>query len=101
MKRKRPETHEATHRGRKVRVTVPEDDEPDLFALMRLHLSPEAVAAIALAVACDASCLDGRTAGRDPERLAVVRQMRWFADGLDAVLGGRQARDRLVDELDL
>ncbi len=47
MKRKRPETYEVTREdGTKVRVTVPENDEQELFDAMREQLSPHAVAAI-------------------------------------------------------
>jgi len=40
MKRKRPETYEVTREdGSKVRVTVPENDEQELFDAMREQLS--------------------------------------------------------------
>ena len=45
-KRKRPETFEADHGDRKVRVTVPANDEAELFEAIREQLSPHAVAAV-------------------------------------------------------
>ena len=47
MEDKNRNTYEADHKGRKVRVTVPENDEQDLFDAIREQLSPEAVASIA------------------------------------------------------
>jgi len=63
-KTSRPETYEVEAAGRKVRVTVPENDESDLFAAIREQISPEAVAAIA-------SCLQAsRTNNPDVDRQA-------------------------------
>ena len=44
--RRRPETYEAEVKGKIVRVTVPENDESELFEAVREQLSPEAVASI-------------------------------------------------------
>jgi len=91
MKRRtRPDTYEAEVNGRKVRVTVPENDESELFEAVREQLSPEAVAAIA-------SCLQiNRT--NNPE---VDRQVRWFHDQLCQLLGGYEHQARLAEELGL
>ena len=90
MKRQRPKTYEATVNGKKVRVTVPENDEQDLFDAVREQLSPHAVAAIA-------SCLQAnRTNNPD-----VDRQVRWFRDQLCDLLGGAEQQNRLAEELDL
>ena len=74
--------------GRK--VTVPENDEQDLFDAVREQLSPHAVAAIA-------SCLQiNRTSNPD-----VDRQVRWFHDQLCEMLGGYEEQSRLAEELGL
>jgi hypothetical protein len=86
----RPETYEVEVAGKKVRVTVPENDESDLFAAIREQISPEAVAAIA-------SCLQSnRTNNPD-----VDRQVRWFHDQLCELLGGYEQQSRLAEELGL
>ena len=90
MMSKRRDTYEAEVNGRKVRVTVPENDESELFEAVREQLSPEAVAAIA-------SCLQiNRT--NNPE---VDRQVRWFHDQLCQLLGGYEQQARLAEELGL
>jgi len=86
----RPETYEVEVAGKKVRVTVPENDESDLFAAIREQISPGAVAAIA-------SCLQAnRTNNPD-----VDRQVRWFRDQLCEMLGGYEQQSRLAEELGL
>ena len=86
----RPKTYEAEVNGKKVRVTVPENDEGDLFAAIREQISPEAVAAIA-------SCLlANRTNNPD-----VNRQVRWFHDQLCEMLGGYEQQSLLAEELGL
>ena len=90
MKRQRPKTYEATVNGKKVRVTVPENDEQDLFDAVREQLSPHAVAAIA-------SCLQAnRTNNPD-----VDRQVDWFRQQLSELVGGDEAQSRLAEELGL
>ena len=90
MKRKRPDTYEAQIKGKKVRVTVPENDESELFEAVREQLSPEAVASII-------SHLQGaRTNNRD-----VDRQVHWFADELAKLLGGYEHQAHLAEELGL
>jgi len=91
MKRRtRPDTYEAEVNGRKVRVTVPENDEQELFEAVREQLSPEAVASIV-------SHLQGaRTNNQD-----VDRQVRWFAQELTKLLGGYEHQARLAEELGL
>jgi len=89
-KRKRPETYEAEHGGKKVRVTVPEAiDEGDLAAALKDNLSPHAVAAIAAYL----------TAARVKNR-QVQRQIEWFAGMLVDMLGVDEF-NRLVDEVGL
>ncbi len=89
-KRKRPETYEAEHGGKKVRVTVPEAiDEGNLAAALKDNLSPQAVAAIAAYL----------TAARVKNR-QVQRQIEWFAGMLVDMLGVDEF-NRLVDEVGL
>jgi len=89
-KRKRPETYEAEHGGRKVRVTVPEAiDEAVLFDALSNNLSPHAVAAIA------AYLTAARVKNRD-----VQRQIEWFAGMLVDMLGVDEF-NRLIEEVGL
>ena len=98
-KRKRPETYEADHKGRKVRVTVPERHESVAYSgdavevlrdALRDNLSPHAIAAIA------AYIQPVRT--MDPR---LVRQVRWFADLLIEMVGGGDEHNRLCEEVGL
>ena len=74
--------------GRK--VTVPGNDEQDLFDAIREQLSPHAVAAIA-------SCLQtNRTNNTE-----VDREVHWFAEELYKLLGGYEQQSRLAEELGL
>jgi hypothetical protein len=87
----RPKTYEAKRPGgRTVRVTVPENDEGDLFDAVREQLSPEAVAGIV------AFLQPAQTNNPD-----VDRQVRWFADELTKLLGGYEQQARLAEELGL
>ena len=88
--RRRPETYEAEVKGKKVRVTVPENDESELFDAIREQISPHAVAAIA-------SCLQARRTN-NPD---VDRQVRWFHDQLCELLGGNEEQSQLAEELGL
>jgi hypothetical protein len=89
-KRKQADTYEAQINGKKVRVTVPENDESELFEAVREQISPEAVASIV-------SHLQGaRTNNQD-----VDRQVRWFADELVKLLGGYEQQAQLAEELGL
>ena len=99
MKRKMAKTYEVDHRGRKVRVTVPErhesvaysgDVEEVLRDVLRDSLSPHAVAAIA------AYLQPVRTMDQE-----VVRQVRWFAELLTEVVGGEDQLNRLCEEVGL
>jgi len=95
MKRARTETgkvYDAEIRGKKHRVTVPEDPKPEdlLTDALRENLSPHAVAAIA------AYLQPVRT--MDPE---VVRQVRWFAELLTELVGGEDELNRLYEEVGL
>jgi hypothetical protein len=88
---KKPKTYEITRSdGKKVRVTVPENDEQQIFDAIREQLSPHAVAAIA-------SCLQiNRTNNSE-----VDRQVHWFAEELCKMLGGHEQQSRLAEELGL
>ena len=90
MKRKRPQTHEAEHAGRKVRVTVPANDEGELFDAIREQLSPHAVASIA-----------SHLQGARTNNAQVDGQVHWFAEELVKLLGGREQQARLAEELGL
>jgi len=89
-KRRRPETYEAEVKGKKVRVTVPENDESGLFDAIREQVSPHAVAAIVSYLQIN------RTNNPD-----VDRQVRWFHDQLCEMLGGYEEQSRLAEELGL
>lgn len=89
-KRRHPDTYEAEINGKKVRVTVPENDESELFEAVREQLSPEAVASIV------SHLQTARTNNQD-----VDRQVRWFADELAKLLGGYEQQARLAEELGL
>jgi hypothetical protein len=90
MERRRPETYEAEHKGRKVRVTVPDAiDEGDLAPALKDNLSPQAVAAIAAYL----------TAARVKNR-QVQRQIEWFAGMLVDMLGVDEF-NRLIEEVGL
>lgn len=82
-----PATYDAGN-GRK--VTVPENDEQDLFDAIREQLSPHAVAAIV------AFLQPARTNNPD-----VDRQVRWFHDQLVQLVGGYEQQARLAEELGL
>jgi hypothetical protein len=98
MKRKTAKTYEADHRGRTVRVTVPERHESvaysgdvgDVLRDVLDSLSPHAVAAIA------AYLHPVRTMDQE-----VVRQLRWFAELLTEVVGGEEQLNRLCEEAGL
>jgi hypothetical protein len=87
-------TYEATFRGRKTRVTIPDRQEPDPTQVMldaiKDCLTPEAVAAVV-------SCLRiNRTNNKD-----VDGQVHWFAEELTKALGGHEEQSRLAEELGL
>ena len=79
-----------THDGKTVRVTVPENDESELFDAIREQISPEAVASIV-------SHLQGASTNNQD----VDRQVRWFADELVKLLGGYEQQAQLAEELGL
>lgn len=81
-----PKTYDA---GQGRRVTVPENDEDDLFDAIREQLSPQAVAAIAAHLQA-AKTNNGQ----------VNKQVAWFTDRLVAMLGAAEFRG-LMDELGL
>ena len=88
--RRRLETYEAEVKGKKVRVTVPENDESGLFDAIREHVSPHAVAAIV-------SYLQP-VSTRNP---AVNKEVEWFSEQLVELLGGYEQQTRLAEELGL
>jgi hypothetical protein len=91
MKRIRPQTYKHTRPdGQVVRVTVPENDETELFEAIREQLSPHAVASIV------SYLQSARTNNQD-----VDRQVRWFAEELVKFLGGYEQQARLAEELGL
>ena len=84
-------THQTTIDGRPRRVTVPENEDAMLDA-MAAELSPQAVAVIATRA----------NRSRQPmicPDLDVERQVQWFAERLIERLGGKQACNRLLKEL--
>jgi hypothetical protein len=86
----RPARYDA---GNGCKVTVPENDEQDLFDAIREQLSPHAVAAIAKRLSFNNSSF---TDNDD-----VDRQVRWFTEQLVELLGGVNERDRLAKEIGL
>ena len=92
MKQQRSKTYEATIRGRKTRVTVPEDPKPkDILAdAVHENLSPQATAAVSSVL---------RTASTKSDD--VNRQIQWFADLLTDVVGGGDQQNRLCEEVGL
>lgn len=71
-----------------------------LRAVLRDTLSPHAVAAIANAARVQANTLHGRNAEGDAHRTAVARELEWFADVLNRLVGQKSAK-RLLNELGL
>lgn len=92
MKNEKAKTYEATIRGRKTRVTIPEEPKPaDLLAdAIRENLTPDAVAAIA------AYLQPART--RDEN---VNRQNAWFSEQLVLAIGGHDALNQAMEDLGL
>jgi hypothetical protein len=88
--RRRPETYEAEVKGKKVRVTVPENDESGLFDAIREQISPHAVAAIV-------SYLQPVSTRNS----AVNKEVAWFSEQLVELLGGYEQQTRLANELGL
>lgn len=82
-------TYSVDHKGRKVKVTVPESDETNVLAeALRENLSPEGVAAIAAHLQ---ALHPSKNKGAD-------RQVVWFHDLLVGLLGDDEY-NRLIDEL--
>ena len=78
MARCKPKTYEASYKGRKVRVTVPDRDEATALAqAIRDHLSPEGVAAVAAHL----------QALHPSKHKSADRQVVWFHDFLVGLLG--------------
>jgi hypothetical protein len=86
MKRKKPKSYEVQHRGRKVRVTVPERHESVAYSgdaaevlrdVLKDNLSPQAVAVIA-------GHLHGMVNTKSD---AVNREVAWFTEQLLDMVG--------------
>ena len=95
MKREKPKTYETEMDGRKVRVTVPVNEDPaepgkELRDLLQDCMSPQAVAAIVAYLQ--------PVATKDPQ---VNKQVEWFSRQLVELLGGYEEQSRLADELGL
>ena len=89
MTRRKPKTYAADYKGRKVQVTVPENEEANaLAAAIRDSLSPEGVAAIAAHL----------QALHPSKSENADRQVVWFRDFLVRLLGDDEY-NRLCDEL--
>jgi hypothetical protein len=81
MKRRKAKTYEASYKGRKVRVTVPPNDEADALAqAIRDHLSPDGVAAVAAHL----------QALHPSKHKKADRQVVWFHDFLVGLLGDEE-----------
>ena len=91
MKQRKPKTHEAEFKGRRVQVTVPPDPTGRelLVDALKDSLSPEAIVAIASYLQC-ANLTNHR----------AMDQVRWFRDLLTEVVGVEEF-NRIVDELGL
>jgi len=90
-----PRTYSVDHKGRKVQVTVPENDaaEDQLDDALKESLSPAAVATLANALRVH---LNGRRTNRE-----VRQQLAWLADRLVKLVGGEQAYHDLLKEAGL
>lgn len=88
--RRRPETYETEMNGRKVRATVPANDEGELFDAIREQLSPHAAASIV-----------AHLQGARTNDVQVDGQVHWFAEELVKLLGGYEQQARLAEELGL
>lgn len=90
MKAKRTsKTYQVIRDGKPIRVTVPEDDRPNLFEVIREHLSPQAVAGIA-----------AHLRAASTKEASVNREMMWFTEQLVSLLGASQY-NRLIEEIGL
>jgi hypothetical protein len=83
----RPAMHDA---GNGRMVTVPENDESELFDAIREQLSPHAIASIV------SHLQSARTNNQD-----VDRQVHWFTEELCKLLGGYEQQAHLAEELGL
>jgi hypothetical protein len=89
MARRELKTYDAEFKGRKVRVTVPENDGANALAeAIRDQLSPEGVAAVAAHL----------QALHPSKKKSADRQVVWFHDFLVGLLGDDEYA-RLSDEL--
>ena len=89
----RPQTYEATINGRKVRVTIPDDPDPQemLVDAIMTCFSPPAVAVLANAVRVQANGMSRRD---------VRGELKWFADLLVGMVG-KDEYPRLCQEAGL
>lgn len=85
-----PKTYEATHKGRKVKVTVPDDLRNPLEDVLKDSISPQATAAVA-----------ARLLAGNCKNAKVNRELLWLADVLIGVVGGPSEYNRLIEEIGL
>jgi hypothetical protein len=94
MARRKLKTYDAEFKDRKVRVTVPENDDANALGdALKDNLSPEAVATLANAVRVH---VNGRRT--NPK---VRRELDWLANSLVTMLGGENAYHDLLKEAGL
>ena len=84
--------YDAQFRGKKVKVTVPENPDPTevMIEAIKDNLSPAAVATI--------------IAYLQPARVkdkAIQREIEWFSEKLMEAVGGNAALNQLMDEVGL
>jgi hypothetical protein len=92
-----PRTYEVEHKARKVRVTVPEDDQGNhLGDALKDSLGPEAVAAIATIILSRINGGDTPTRNR-----RVNKELNWFGQELVDLVGGPEECHRLTEEIGL
>jgi len=91
-----PRTYSIDHKGRKVRVTVPPNEDRGLGDALKDNLSPEAVAAIATII------LSRINGGDTPTRVRRVnKELNWFGQELVDLVGGPEECHRLTEEIGL
>jgi hypothetical protein len=97
-KERQTKTYEATFRGRKTRVTIPEREDPaepakELRDLLQDCMSPQAVAVLA-----NAATIQFHRGIKDR---SVAIEVKWFAELLTKMVGGGHECYRLCTEAGL
>ena len=85
-----PSQNKMCDAGKGRKVTVPENDQSELFDAIREQISPQAVATIV-------ACLQPA----QTKDVGVNKQVRWFAEQLVDLLGGYDEQNRLAEEVGL